>query len=210
MHQPDGTHLPARDGSADGFDFTHHIQQVAVDMSRRLPQLAHLDMSRVAVAFNQTRKRVSHGLYASLTPLRFEDGRLETVRRGRRYTVQRLYAEDGREMLYLLRFYLPRFLDTDFQEKLVTILHELWHISPDFNGDLRRHAGRCYAHTHSQAEYDAHMADLARQWLERSPPAELYEFLHYSFREIIARHGGMYGTKIQQPKLLPLADEEAA
>ena len=72
-------------------------------------------------------------------------------------------------------FYLPRFMNLDFREKLITVLHELWHISPDFNGDIRRHAGRYHAHTHSQAEYDAEMGVLADRWLRSRPPDELWE-----------------------------------
>ena len=48
------------------------------------------------------------------------------------------------------------------------MLHELWHISPDFDGDIRRHAGRYHAHTHSQAEYDDEMGLLADRWLALS------------------------------------------
>ena len=58
-----------------------------------------------------------------------------------------------------------RFMDVDFEEKLVTIFHELWHVSPRFDGDLRRHPGRCYMHTGSQKDYDAQMLRLARRWL---------------------------------------------
>ena len=94
-------------------------------------------MQRVAVTFSQTRKQVSHGLYASMTPMRFEGGSLQDNSEEQHYTVQRLFDDNGCEMMYILRFYLPRFMEESFQEKLVTIFHELWHISPDFNGDLR-------------------------------------------------------------------------
>ena len=58
-----------------------------------------------------------------------------------------LFDAKGVEMLYILKFYLPRFQNEPFEEKLTTIFHELWHISSDFNGDIRRHSGRCYVHT---------------------------------------------------------------
>ena len=78
------------------------------------------------------------------------------------YTIQRLFDSKGQEFLYILTFYLPRFMDLSFREKLITVFHELWHISPQFDGDLRRHPGRCYAHTSSQKEYDAEMEVLQR------------------------------------------------
>lgn len=180
------------------------MRRLCADMVARLPQLSHLDLERILVAFGHARKRTSHGLYASLTPLRFRHGSLTEKRRGRLYAVQRVLDHQGREMLYILTFYLPRFMELSFDDKLITVLHELWHISPDFNGDLRRHPGRCYAHTHSQRGYDAEMAGLAQQWLASGPPPELYDFLRGSFADLLARHGRIHGAKIRRPRLVPL------
>ena len=87
----------------------------------------------------------------------------------------------------------------------ITVLHELWHISPDFNGDIRRHAGRYHAHTHSQAEYDEEMGRLADRWLQTAPPEPLYAFLRCSFQQLSARHGGIVGLKIPRPRLIPVS-----
>jgi hypothetical protein len=170
-----------------------------------VPQLGHIDFGQVAVSFAQARKQTPYGLYASLTPMRFEGGSLVCHRGRRRYAAQRLFDHHGREMLYILTFYLPRFMDQTFHDKLSTILHELWHIGPNFDGDLRRHPGRCYAHSHSQKKYDAQMDQLARHYLSLAPPKHLYEFLEYSFTDLRARYGRIYGTRIRQPKLLPLS-----
>jgi len=188
----------------DGFDFTMHMHRLCGDMARRLPQLGHIDPDRVAIGFCQARKPVSHGMYASLTPMRFAGGRIHTVRRGRKWTVQRLYDTSGREMLYILSLYLPRFLNLPFRDKLTTVMHELWHIGPRFDGDLRRHRGRCFAHTGSQESYDAYVERLADDWLSFSPPPAIYEFLHADFQELLCRYGRVYGTKIPSPKLIPV------
>ncbi len=187
-----------------GFDFTLHMRGLCDDLVERLVELRHIDMSRVAVGFSQTRKAVDHGLYASLTPMRFAGGSRETVRGGRRWTVQRLVDASGREALYVLSFYLPRFLDQSFRHKLTTVLHELWHVSPRFDGDLRRFGGRCYAHSASQKRYDAKVARLVQRWLSLDPPAAVYEFLRYGFRELQQRYGKIYGTRIATPKLIPV------
>lgn len=123
-------------------------------------------------------------------------------RRGRSWTVERLYDATGREMLYLLSFYLPRFLDRTFEEKISTVVHELWHIGPGFDGDLRRHAGRCYAHSHSQKEYDLLVNQLARHWLSLDPPAETCEFLRHDFGQLERQHGRIFGQKIRTPRLI--------
>jgi hypothetical protein len=188
-----------------GFDFTSAIRSVAEDMTGRLPELAHIDLSRVCVAFSTTRSRSPYGVQASLTPLRFQGGALEGKRRGRRYRVQQVLDTNGREMLYIFTTYLPRFMDLVFHEKLVTILHELWHISPAFDGDIRRHAGRCYAHSSSKENYDAAMGKLADRWLAAAPPRELYGFLERDFDKLLQSHGGLFGVKIGRPKLIPVS-----
>jgi hypothetical protein len=187
-----------------GFDFTEQMRALCDDIVVRSPRMRHIDMSRVAIAFARSRKDGPYGIWAALTPLRFASGALEEIRDGRRVTCQRLYG-DGVEMLYILNFYLPRFLDLTMTEKLTTIFHELWHISPDFNGDLRRFPGRCYAHTHDERQYDATMNAMARQWLALAPPESLYTFLQCSFRELQQRYGTVYGTRIAHPKIIPLA-----
>ena len=194
----------AADVVRQGFDLTAAVRSVCADMVARLPELTHIDLSRVAFTFRQTRKASRWGVQATLTPLRFEGGELHSVRRGRRYAVQRVLDAHGMEMLYVLCVYLPRFMDHSFREKLVTLVHELWHISPQFNGDIRRHAGRYHAHSHSQAEYDEQMGVLADRWVACQPPDALWEFLRHDFRQLAAIHGRIMGVRIPRPLLLPV------
>lgn len=201
--------MDRRTPSPHGFDFTGHIRRLCADMIARVEELSHIDLDRVAIRYCQTRKAVSHGIQASLTPLRFQDGSLFTTRRRRRWTIQRLRDPSGREMLYLLSFYLPRFQQLSFEEKLITVFHELWHIGPTFDGDIRRMPGRCHVHTSRQCEYDAQMKRFADRWLAGRPPADLHDFLRFNFRELAQAHGGVYGNRIRTPKLI-LCDERAA
>jgi len=106
-------------------------------------------------------------------------------------------------MLYVLNFYLPRFLDLPFREKLTTIAHELLHIGPLFDGDLRRFSGRCYAHSHSHSHFDAQAEALAQRWLARGPERSLFAFLELDFLRLQALYGGIHGRRIASPKLLP-------
>ena len=197
-------HFHRRQPPQSGFDFTAHVRRLCDNMVARLEQLRHVDMSRVAVSFSQTRRAGKEGMFATLTPLRFAGGRMHTFRRKRRWGIQRLYDPDGREMLYILTFYLPRFLDLPLREKLTTVLHELWHIGPDFDGDVRRLGGRCFAHGSSQKQYDAHIEALLDRWLSLDPSPALYDFLRLTFHELVAQHGRVYGRKAPTPKLVPL------
>lgn len=195
----------ARQSNPDpqAFDFTLHVRRLCEDVTDRLEELCHVDMARVAISFSQTRNGTLHGMYASLTPMRFAGGAAHVVRGGQRWTVQRLHDASGREMLYILNFYLPRFFQLRFQEKLATILHELWHISPEFNGDVRRYQGRCYAHSRG-GDHDRQAERLARLWLSRRPPESLHEFLRLDFRQLQQRHGPVVGSRISAPKIFPV------
>src|SRR5439155_20062257 len=135
------------------------IKRLCANITLRCEALRHVDVSRLLFAVTQARTGRTHGLQARLTPLRFHEGHLTRRRRGVSYQVQR-YFVGGQEMLYVMTFCLPRFLDQDFDDKLITLFHELYHISPTFDGDLRRHQGRYAIHSRSKRGYDETMADL--------------------------------------------------
>jgi hypothetical protein len=189
------------------FDFTGHIRRLCLDLVTRCEELAHIDVTRLLFAMTQARNGSGHGLQARLTPLRFEGGRLTRRRRGITYQVQR-YFHGFHEFLYLVTFCLPRFLDQPFDDKLITLFHELYHINPPFDGDLRRHQGRYALHTHSQRGYDRHMAALKRKYLARRPDPALFAFLQLDFTQLEQRHGGVAGVVVPRPKVIPLLETD--
>ena len=191
------------------FDFSAAMSALCRDIAGRVGEFGHVRVDEVAVTFAQARRRVSHGLQAKLTPMRFENGALFARRAGRSWTVERLY-HGNREMLYILTFYLPRFLDHSFREKMITVFHELYHISPRFNGDIRRMSGRCHVHSHSQQEYDRLMERFVDHYLSLAPPPDVYGFLKKKFRQLSARHGGVVGLQVPVPKLVPLPSSKSA
>ena len=168
-------------------------------------------MDRVSVTYAQTRSPAEWGMQAKLTPMRFEQGALTCMRNGRRWGAQQLY-QDGEEMLYILTFYLPRFLNLSFDEKLVTVFHELYHISPAFDGDIRRFAGSCYIHSGSQAKYDRRMVDFVAEYLAQLPKERFPKFLLYDFAELKRRYGAVIGLRLAIPRLIDIdgAEENAA
>jgi hypothetical protein len=187
------------------FDFCLHVRRLCADITRRCPELGHIDVSRLLFAVTQARSARVHGLQARVTPLRFRHGQLIRRRQGVCYQVQR-YVVDGREMLYLVTFCLPRFLEQGFDDKFITLFHELFHISPAFEGDLRRLDGRCTLHTRSQRDYDTWMAALARAYLAGNPASHLHDFLRLDFAQLQYRHGSVVGVVVPRPRLLPLPD----
>jgi hypothetical protein len=185
------------------FDFCGQIRHLCADIVLRCEPLRHIDVSRLLLAVTQARSGRTHGLQARVTPLRFHEGRLTRRRRGISYQVQRYFVGD-QEMLYVLTFCLPRFLDQSFDDKFITLFHELYHISPAFDGDLRRHEGRYCIHSHSKRGYDEYMADLARSYLANGATPELHTFLRLSFAQLQQRHGRVVGVVVPRPKLIPM------
>jgi len=191
------------------FNFTTAMRRLCEDIARRVPTFQHIRMDQMAVAFAQARRDVSYGLQAKLTPMRFEGGELVSQRRGRQWTIQRLYQND-REMLYILTFYLPRFLEHSFREKMITVMHELYHVSPEFNGDIRRLDGHYHVHSHSQKEYDRQMEVYVDEYLAARPPEQLYQFLKARFVDLNAHFGGVVGVRVPIPKLIPMTRVKSA
>ena len=186
------------------FDFSRALRAICSDIAFRCPTFSHIDTTRMLFSFTPSRNRSRFGLQARVTPMRFRDGALTRRLRGILFGVQRYYI-DGREILYLVTFCLPRFLDQTYEEKMTTIFHELYHISPQFNGDLRRHPGRYAMHSHSARDYDRQMLDLARHYLLGHPQPEVFDFLRYRGAELWKRHGGVQGVVVPRPKLVPIS-----
>jgi len=183
------------------FDFSAAVARLTDDIARRSPYFAYLQPSRILIGFAQARTGERHGLQARVTPLRFAGGDLVKQRRGMPYQVQR-YFEREREFLYHMTFVLPRFLDRDFDDKLVTLFHELYHIGPRFDGDLRRHEGRCHLHTHSKAGYDRQMTEFANDYMRRGPDPSLLGFLRMDFAQLRQRHGKVIAAIVPRPRLV--------
>ena len=198
-----GSLYHATDASESPFDFTRHMRRLCNDIVTRCPEFYHIDMSRLLFTVAQSRTDRRSGLHAKVTPLRFQNGDIIQRRRRYDYQIQRYFVA-GVEMLYLVGFCLPRFQNLSFDEKFVTIFHELYHIGPAFDGDIRRHAGRCCVHTHSKKGYDEHMKGMAREYLANGTNAALHTFLRLDFSQLEHRHGRVVGQIVPVPRLIPM------
>jgi hypothetical protein len=98
-------------------------------------------------------------------------------------------------------FCLPRFLDQTFEEKLVTVFHELYHISPACDGDIRRFPGRNYAHGSSTRSYNALMGKLVDAYLELLPDRCALGFLEGNLAELRSRHRAIVARRLPAPRI---------
>ncbi len=183
-------------------NLTAELERLISDIVGGVEEFGHIDPRRILVCVSSTRGGGVHGIYAKIHPLRFEDGsRIKKVGRGVRCHVYELPAiyHRGKEMLYVIYFLIPRFLNLSFHEKMVTLFHELYHISPEFNGDIRRFPGKNYAHGSSTKRYNAYMARLVETYLGRDGHSA--DFLKGDMEEIRQRYRTIVGWKMAAPRI---------
>lgn len=189
-------------------NLTAALEQLAADIAMRMEEFSHLDPQRIMICLSTTRGSGVHGVYAKIHPLRFTGGsRTCRVRRGRRTFTCTMPDIRQREMeiLYVIYFLFPRFFDLPFREKLITVFHELYHIAPEFNGDIRRFPGRNYAHGGSTRKYNAAMAALADRYLALLPDDGIVSFLKDGLDALRSRHRALVGRKMKAPRIAIVA-----
>jgi predicted metallopeptidase len=180
------------------FNYTQALEELIREIIGRVGELQHVDPKRLLVACSRSRNNGPVGAYAKIVPLRFEDGARE--RRVGRHTYEMpALTHHGQEILYLLYFFMPRFGDLSYRQGLETVVHELYHVSPRFDGDIRRFPGRNYAHGSSQKRFNATVAALADRCLAAGEPSAA-GFLHSSTVELKRAHGPLVGRRVPLPR----------
>ena len=179
-----------------GYNLTDEIAFLTHLLAQRVPDLAHIQPGRILHGVSQARSRSRYGVYAQCHALRFKHGSRELISRGWKFVWPEIRVS-GQEVLYYITYFLPRFLDQPPQERLNTLLHELYHISPKFNGDLRRFNGRNEFHGSGSDDFDGEVARLGAK-VAREIDIERFQFLKLSFEELSTRFGAVVGNKLKR------------
>lgn len=184
------------------FNYSEAMHRLVGDVIGKVPDLAHIRLD--AVAFTISHARVEgHGQFAKIVPLRFEGGSDIRLYKRRRYRIPPVHI-DGREILYVISFCMPKFQNMEFNVKLLTVLHELYHISPEFNGDIRRFPGRNYAHGPSRKGFNDQVQALVDRYLASDPDPDALAHLTPNMAELLETHGRVVAARVRIPKLVPL------
>ena len=133
-------------------------------VARTMPEFTHLEPSRILIVAGEAR-RASRG---TVKPLCFTAKR-RTDSLGRKKPLVKLH---GRQMLYSITLRPLFFRRSTPRERVATVLHELFHISKDFDGTLdhkRRHA-------EAGEGFEAEFAPLERRCWRRLPPEIIAAF----------------------------------
>jgi hypothetical protein len=180
------------------FAYTEALRGVLKEIVQEVDLFSHVRLDEVVVSFAQARSRSLWGIYAKLVPLRFEGGKLEGVQDGYRWEVDP-FTFRGQDVLYILYVYLPRFHEQDFFNKILTLFHELYHISPKMNGDLRRFPGPNHFHGPSREWYDDQLRPTVQAFLERRSSLQVLDFLREDLETLVQRNGDLSGLQVRQP-----------
>ena len=184
-------------------NLTGELERLIRDITARSPELEHIAPEKLLVCVSSGRPSPG-GSLAKIHPLRFAGGEKSVkTRRGRRSVLCTMptIMHQGEEILYVVYFLVPRFLELPFREKLITIFHELYHISPTCDGDIRRFPGRNYAHGSSTRSYNALMGTLVDDYLERLPDRSSIGFLEGNLAELRSRHHAIVARRLQAPRI---------
>ncbi|MBN2078246.1 MAG: hypothetical protein JW838_04730 [Spirochaetes bacterium] len=190
----------------DHIDLSSALTSVITDIVRHTPSLAHIDVDRVLVCIGSNRRHGRGGLYGKLVPLRFENGSSRTVHRGRTYGIPEI-SHRGRTCLYVLYFFMPRFFDLSWDDKLGVIFHELFHISPRFDGDIRRMATVRIAHGHSKRHFDSLFSSDLLSYIPHARKSLHYDFLKMNSTGLYRRYGAVTAIRMKNPRPVPLNPE---
>src|SRR5438270_260462 len=129
-------------------------RRVAADMARKLPELSHVKASRILFVAGEARR----GSRATIRPL----GSARISLKGRR-------------ALYCVTLRPKFFRSSTPEERVETLLHELLHISGEFDGKL--HQGRRHSAL-PRGRFEALLRPLVRRYLSAADPALLSGLAH--------------------------------
>jgi len=144
------------------------VKRLIRDAARRIPELAHVRASRILVVAGEAR-RASR---ATIRPAHFRETRARGGRDGLRKPLIRIA---GRKILYVITLRPLWFRGSTPEQRVGTILHELWHASERFDGTL--HRGRTHGRLPG-ARYARRIRVLRNRYLEEAPPAIVAPFTH--------------------------------
>lgn len=179
------------------YNLTDDISLLVHLLSHRVNQLSHINPGQILHGVSQARTRSRYGVYAQCHGLRFKHGKREHPTRDGHVWQWPIIKVRGSEIFYYITYFLPRFLDQPPRERLHTLLHELYHISPKFNGDLRRFAGRNEFHGNKYADFDGVVDGILEQAMPHID-MDRFPFLTHGFDELVGRFGGVVGNKLKK------------
>jgi hypothetical protein len=142
-------------------NFNQAVRALIRDIALHMPEFSHIKASRILVVAGEAR-RASRGTVKPLVAPTADDRRKPVVK------------VKGRRMLYCITLRPLFFRSSTAQDRIGTLLHELFHISPRFDGTL----DEARRHEQTGREFGMKLRPLVRRYLRQCPP-ELWAAFAY-------------------------------
>lgn len=185
--------------------YTDLVQQIIDDVPRRVRELRHIDPERIGVVAtarctggNWGNLAICYGMIRSQPPTfsiwcRPGSRSVFAVSRWFQFRSPRVRLA-GRDINYLILLRLPRLL---YRNPLPTLIHELYHISEDFDAQMRpeRH-GR---------QFDREVRRLTQAWLDRAR-GDLPRLAQMRLDDLKREFGAVLAESVPSKFAFPLAE----
>jgi predicted metallopeptidase len=173
---------------------TDIIKQITIHSSF----FSHIDINRLIVCLGSNKRNSRGAVFGKLVPFKFKDGNSILSYMGKFYTMPEI-MNNGTAVLYAIYFYLPKFFDLSTEEKLNVIFHELYHISPEFNGDIRRMGEVKKAHGFSRKNFDKKFEKDVKLFHEYISKTTYMDFLKMDSR-MLQKNYQLYARRMKIPR----------
>ena len=160
----------------DSINLTDILTLIIHDMIKTTEEFNMFDLSKILICCASNRKDFRGATYGKLLPLRFKDGSEIIKHNGKLYTIPKVKINNT-ELLYIIYFYIPKFFNLSAKDKINVMFHELYHINPGFNGDIRRMGKVKSAHGHSKKNFEEKYIEYADTFYNSIQKAPYYNFL---------------------------------
>jgi len=185
------------------FDFSEQMRLLIEDIGEKVDLFSHVRTQQIMVSCADARNNGEAGTWAQLYPMKYENGHYSIRERigNKIYLYKTNKLRIGRrEVLYIIYFMMPRFQNLSYFQKLETIFHELYHISPVFDGRLRKLHPRFVFHGPSVKLYDQHIRYWVRRYLDSDPDERRAAFLKFNYQALEKQYGAVDQVYIPEPR----------
>jgi predicted metallopeptidase len=170
-------------------NLTDGLREAARDVCVRVPELTHVRLDAVHFTIFHSRAASRILTYARCYPL--PQG---MKRRGRHwYALTPVYTPQGVQARYILSFAWSRFWTLSPRDRLETLVHELYHISPEFDGEARSFEVGGW-HGHGREWFD----NIVRDLTDRHLPL-FYELEHPVLALSLGQRLRVSGERLRKP-----------
>ncbi|MCX7677950.1 MAG: putative metallopeptidase [Spirochaetes bacterium] len=183
------------------------LHAIIADIVRNFNMFSHIVPEKLHVCTASNRAGSQGATFGKLVPLKFENGKDLMYFNGKYYTMPRIEV-NGIHILYVIYFYIPRFTDLPCIDKLRVIFHELYHIHPLFNGDIRRFGEKGRAHGHSKKTFDTNFEMAVHEYMKLVQKTEFDEFLHLTTNQLFTKYARVFSHKLKVPRPIVVQSNE--